>query len=222
VGYRAIFLIVVTLAVAGPVRGHELDSLDCRVEDGAMTLGFLFPVATLPLAELEKVLEDQGLLVEVRVSIEVRKQGRFLSSTFVMTTNVRTLAYSRWYDEFVLNENAKEILTSRSYYGAVDSFRRYDGIEVAETGILEPDADYRIIVDVKGRLRLPEVGGAGESLSLAGLSLPLELADRLRKKNEVFSIRTQSEKFSGRDVPARLFLDMPQSGSNESQSRPRS
>jgi hypothetical protein len=79
----------------------------------------------------------------------------------------------------------------------------------------------KLLWEAKARLRFPEVGGAGE-LSLAGRSLPLELANRLRKKDEVFSIRTQSEKFSGSDVPRRLFLDVPESGSSDEQSRPRS
>jgi hypothetical protein len=207
----AILILVVfgTVGRVGPSWGQEPDSLKCHVQDRAIKLSFQLPVPVLKIAGIEQALEEQGLSAECMVSIEVKERGGLRSKTFVRVVNVRTLTYSRWYDEYILSENAEEILSDRSYYKTLDSYRRYDDLKIVDVGILERDKEFTVVLEVKAKLRFPDNRGDSGDFVAAGFSLPGELVDVFRKKGVFYSFKVESETFSGGEVPGQLLGTSP-------------
>jgi hypothetical protein len=198
------FGLMISLPVL-PCRGQGLDSLKCQVVDGALTVAFQLPTSALKVAGLDQALDEQGLQVESRVILEVKQKGGLGSSTVVKVMNLRNLAYSRWYDEYVMSEDAQEVLSNHSYYRALDAFRRYRDLSIINVGVLDPDATYSVTLEVHVQLKLPDPGAGKKDFEMAGFSLPWQIVELFKKKGEVLSIKLDSEKFQGQAVPEQLF-----------------
>jgi hypothetical protein len=190
-----------------PGSAQELDSLQCSVQDGMITAGFLLPIPALKLAGMDEALDEKGLQVECWVSLEVKKSGLLRSSTLAKTVTKRILSYSRWYDEYLVMEKSQEIFSSPSYYKSLDFYRRYSDLVGTDVSVLESDGEYRVVLEVKVSLRMPDDGSEGGMLNLAGFGLSGELMKLVKSKGEVLSVKVESEEFAGGHVPSRLLGD---------------
>ncbi|UCG51644.1 MAG: hypothetical protein JSW58_15900 [Candidatus Latescibacterota bacterium] len=191
--------------------GDGLDSLVTHTSDGVLSASFYLPLRDLKEAGIEKALDELALDIECRVSIEVKQRGRFRSKTFTKTTWVTTLSYSRWYDEYVIAENAEETFTHQSYYQSIDRFRRFSGIPIVNIAILEPGREYTATVDVTIRPRIPSqahqesrVGMASAGAFDIGGELVKQGYD-LMKKKDMFHVKFDSAKFTTDAIPSPLF-----------------
>ena len=182
-----------------------LDSLTTRVEGNSLLLDFAIPLRALRNARLDVALEEQGLNVDCLVSAELRKKEGLFAHTVVKTVLRRTLSYSRWYDEYVLSENAREVSTHRSYFASLDAFRRVAGLRVVDLGILDPGLGYSVHLEVALLPRLPDPRSKGPDIARAGLGVSKEMLDLLRGKGSLLSIRLDSLPFRGGAPPGRLF-----------------
>jgi hypothetical protein len=195
-----------------PCFAQDLDSLASRTDGGTLVVSFLVPRGELKSAGIEHILDDLGLEAECRVSLEVRKSGRFAKfggGSFTKTVVVRTLRYSRWYDEYVLSENAREILTDRSYYKSLEQFRRFVDLSVVDLGILDPGEEYVVHLELSVRPRPPSQTQTRSSVNVAGVNEVGELAkqgyDFMRKKADLFHLELESRHFASDAVPSHLF-----------------
>ena len=197
-------LALLLVAAVPPCRGQGLDSLNSHEEGGSLFIGFAIPIQSLREARLDDALEERGLSVDCVVSTEVRKKERFGHRMVVREVVRRTLSYSRWYEEYVLTENAREIATQKSYYASLDRFRRFTMLHVVDLGILEPGEEYTIQLEVALVPRPPSGRSGGEDVKLAGV-LPKEMMALFRGKGSLLSIRMESPAFRPGQLPGRLF-----------------
>ena len=187
------------------VSAQDLDSLRTLVEDNHLFIEFAIPVQALKAARLEVVLDEQGLNVDCIVSSEVRQRERFLPRTVVRDVVRRTLSYSRWYEEYAITESGQQTSSVKSFYSQLDRFRRFSRIRIVDLGILEPDQEYDVRLELVLVKRLPDVNrGAGE-MTFGGVSVPKEMAELFRGKGNLFQIRLESLTFKGSGPKGRLF-----------------
>jgi hypothetical protein len=171
------------------------------MEGGDLLVGFALPVRSLRAAGIEKALDEQGLSVECEVSVEVRKKEGLLNHTVVKALVRRALSYSRWYDEYVLTENAREVATSKSYYTTLDRFRRFSRLKAADVGTLDPGQDYTVRLEVSLVPRVPAKRAGGGSPNLASLGVAKDMLDLFKGKGSLLSIKMESAAFRPTEVP---------------------
>jgi hypothetical protein len=193
-----VLLMIALAAAASPCLAQDLDSLTSYVEDGTLFVTFSLPLRSLRAAKLETALEEQGLSVECGVSVEVRKREGLLGRTVVKALFRRALSKSRWYDEYVLSENAREIATSKSYYTTLDRFRRFWRLKVADLGTLDPGEVYTVRIEVSLVPRVPTRGAGGAAPALAGVGSDML---GLFKGKSLLSIKVESATFRPMEAP---------------------
>ena len=194
-------LALALVATAPACLAQGLDSLKSTVEDGSLLVRFALPVRSLRAAGIEKALDEQGLSVECEVSVEVRKKEGLLNRTVVKALVRRSLSYSRWYEEYVLSENAREVATSKSYYVTLERFRRFTRMKVADLGTLDPGQDYTVRIEVSLVPRVPAKRAAGESPTLAGVGMAKDMLDLFKGKGSLLSIKIESAAFRTAEIP---------------------
>jgi hypothetical protein len=197
-------LVPITLALglpAAPSHAQGLDSLVSQLDAGSLFVGFSLPVRSLRAAGVEKALDEQGLSVDCEVSIEVRKKEGLLSRTVVKTLVRRSLSHSRWYDEYVLSENAREVATSKSYYGTLDRFRRFARMKVADLGTLDHGQAYTVRLEVSLVPRVAAKRASGASVVLAGVGAPQEMLELFKGRRSLLAIKVESASFTPAEVP---------------------
>ena len=193
-------LLALALTATAPAcLAQGLDSLTSTMENGNLLVGFALPVRSLRAAGIEKALDEQGLSVDCEVSVEVRKKEGLLSRTVVKALVRRALSYSRWYDEYVLSENAREIANSKSYFTTLDRFRRFSALKVADMGTLDPGQDYTVRIEVSIVSRVPTRGTGGTTLALAGVGA--DMLGLFKGKGSLLSIKVESATFRPAEVP---------------------
>ena len=159
---------------------------------------FLLPMAALKSKELQAALDDNGLTIECSISIEVQRSRELVSKKPIL----RTMKYSKWYEEYNLEETSKEIFTSASYYESMNRFRRFTHIPVIELCFLEPAQNHKVTLEIKVRARPPAQGQSGAAVKLAGMvpgaqGKPIgDVAKLLSKKGDFFSITLESQEFN--------------------------
>ena len=201
-GGAALLLALLALTATAPAcLAQGLDSLTSTMEDGSLLVGFALPVRSLKAAGIEKALDEQGLSVECEVSIEVRKKEGLLSHTVVKMLVRRALSYSRWYNEYVLSENTREVATSKSYYNTLDRFRRFSRVKVADMGTLDPGQDYTVRIEVSLVPRVPTRGTGGTTLALAGVGVGADMLGLFKGKGSLLSIKVESATFRPAEIP---------------------
>jgi len=195
-------LLALALTAAAPAcLAQGLDSLKSTMDEGNLLVGFALPVRSLRAAGIEKALDEQGLSVECEVSIEVRKKEGLLNRTVVKALVRRALSYSRWYEEYVLSENAREVATSKSYYVTLERFRRFARMKVADMGTLDPGQEYTVRIEVSLAPRVPAKRARGESPNLASLGVAKDMLDLSKGKGSLLSIKMESAAFRPTEVP---------------------
>ena len=195
-------LLAFTLTAGTPAcLAQGLDSLASTMDNGSLLVGFSLPVRSLKAAGIEKALDEQGLSVECEVSIEVRKKEGLLSHTVVKMLVRRALSYSRWYNEYVLSENAREVATSKSYYTTLDRFRRFSGLRVADLGTLDPGQNYTVRIEVSLVPRVPTRGTGSTTPALAGVGVGADMLGLFKGRGSLLSIKVESATFRPAEVP---------------------
>ena len=166
-------------------------------------INFLLPIAVLKSKELQAALDDNGLTIECSISIEVQRSKKFGSDVVSKKPILRTIKYSKWYDEYSLEETSKEILTSASYYESMNRFRRFAHVPVIELGILDPAQSYKVSLEIKVRARPPAQDQTGGAVELAGMvtgaqgkAIAADVAKLWRKKGDIFSVTSESQEFN--------------------------
>lgn len=203
---RSVFLLLAllafALAAAAPAcRAQSLDSLASHLDGGGLLVGFSLPLHSLRTAGIEKALDEQGLSVECEMSVEVRKKEGLLSRTVVKALVRRALSYSRWYDEYVLSENSREVATCKSYYTTLDRFRRFSNLKVADMGTLDPGQEYTVRIEVSLVTGMPAQRPGGASPSLAGIGAAKDLLELFKGKGRLLSIKIESATFRPTGAP---------------------
>ena len=198
----ASFAVCAALVLGGAAErclASTLDSLRSFVDAESLFIDFAVPIRSLRAARVDAALDEQGLSVDCVITTEVRKKAGFLNHTVIKNVVRRTLSYSRWYEEYVLAENAREISTHKSYYPALDRFRRFSRLRVVDLGILDPSQEYSIRLDLDLVPRLPSEKTQGRDPSFAGVGVPRDMLCRICASSDaVNGSCTQLSQFLGR------------------------
>ena len=110
---RALRVLFACIIVAGAMDGtasaatYQLDSLSYQSDDTMLYIDFLLPMAALKSKELQAALDDNGLTIECVISIEVQRSQKFGSEVVSKKPILRTIKYSKWYNEYNLEEGVE-------------------------------------------------------------------------------------------------------------------
>jgi hypothetical protein len=185
----------------------DLDSLLYKSDDSMLYVDFMLPVSAVSGTGIETALDEHGLTVECLVTIEVRKPRRLGHDLVVKSPIVRTLRYSKFYDEYILSERGSEPSINSSYYKSLDMFRRFTAVEVIDLYLLEAGEDYTVVLDVRIRAvpaitrdQDPGKSLAGMGLVAPGSVLP-DVIKEWQKKGAFVHIEYESSRFTASDLP---------------------
>jgi hypothetical protein len=214
----AVILLLLALHPAFPgtarvALASELDSLLYHADDAVLRVDFMLPVSVVNNVGIEEALDDHGLTVECMVTVEVHKWLRFGRDLVVKNPVVRTLRYSKFYDEYILTESGREPSIEDSYYKSLDRFRRLTAVPVIDLYLLEPGEAYTVSLEVRVRA-LPKSTrdqGGGPQVTQMGFVPPAsifkDIAKEWRKKGDLIHVEYESPKFTASDPPYSLPRD---------------
>lgn len=155
-------------------------------------------MAVLKSKELQAALDDNGLTIECSISIEVRRSRELVSKKPIL----RTITYSKWYDEYNLEETSKESFTSASYYESMNRYRRFAHVPVIELCFLGPAQNHKVTLEIKVRARPPAQGQSGTVVKYASMvpgpqgKYIEDVAKLWSKKGDIFSVTSESQEFT--------------------------
>jgi hypothetical protein len=202
------------LIAADNAVAYELDSLFYRVDQTALCINFMLPIAVVKSPEIEQALDDHSLTVQCLVALEVRRSHRFKNDVVIKSAVIRELRYSKFNDEYVLTEKGKEVSVSNSYYTSLDRLRRFATVPVIDLYLLEPDESYTVVLDIRVRAGPSAHRAQSPGKSLAGIGVEqatsqaypdLGIIDLFKKRRDFAHIEYESGKFAAGALPRPMF-----------------